>query len=433
MSAREIVQGLALTAGAALLGASLAIRSTVRLAPAEAMRPLAPARYRATLLERAGLDRLVPPAARMVLRELERRPLRAALSVVGIAAAAALLVLSTFSYGSVQRLMNVQFGLSQREGVQLALFEPRDTAALAELEHLPGVLHAEPLRGVPVRLRAGPRHRSVSLTGLAAGSTLHAVLDVDLHPIAIPRDGLVLSRKLAQSLGVKAGDPVRVEVLQGERPRRTVQVVQIAETFVGLAAYMDLDALSRLLGETPSLSGAWLSVDEAKLPALHAAVKQTPLVGSVQSRTVSLRSLRKIMDENLGTSIAISTSFALVMAFGVLYNAARITLAERERELASLRVLGFRRREVAAILLGELALLTAVALPLGLWVGRALAEILTQSPGFDSEQFRLPMVVTSATYAGAIATVAVASLASGWNAWRRLDRIDIVEVLKTRD
>jgi putative ABC transport system permease protein len=353
--------------------------------------------------------------------------------VLGIAAAAALLVLGTFSYGSIERLMNVQFGLSQREGVQLALFEPRDTAALADLEHLPGVLHAEPVRGVPVKLRAGSRSRSVSLTGIAQGTTLHAVLDVDLAPIPIPREGLVLSRKLAQSLGVAAHDRVRVEVLQGERPQRTVEVVQIAETFVGLAAYMDLNALSRMLGETPSLSAAWLSVDESRLPELHAAVKQTPLVGSVQARAVSLRALRQILDENLGTSIAISTSFALVMAFGVLYNAARIALAERARELASLRVLGFRRREVAAILLGELALLTALALPLGLWIGRTLAAVLTQSPGFDSEQFRLPLVVTSATYAGAILTVGVAAVASSWNAWRRLDRMDIVEVLKTRD
>ena len=433
MSAREIVQGVALTVTAALLGASLAIRSTIRLAPAEAMRPLAPARYRATLLERLGLDRLVPPAARMVLRELERRPLRALLSVAGIAAAVALLVLSTFSYGAVERLMNVQFGLSQREGVQLSLFEPRDVAALAELEHLPGVLHAEPLRSVPVRLRAGPRARSVALTGFRGDTTLHALLDVELARIAIPRDGLVLSRKLAQSLGVCAGDRVRVEVLQGERPQRFVRVARIAETFVGLAAYMDLEALSRFLGETPSLSGAWLSVDEARLPELHAAIKQTPLVAGIQSRAVSLRTLRQIIDENLGTSVAISTGFALVMAFGVLYNAARITLAERQRELASLRVLGFRRREVGAILLGELALLTAVALPLGLLLGRTLATLLVQSPGFDSEQFRLPLVITSATYAGAVTTVLVAALASGWNAWRRLDRIDIVEVLKTRD
>jgi len=433
MSAREIVQGVALTVTAALLGASLAIRSTIRLAPAEAMRPLAPARYRATLLERLGLDRLVPPAARMVLRELERRPLRALLSVAGIAAAVALLVLSTFSYGAVERLMNVQFGLSQREGVQLSLFEPRDVAALAELEHLPGVLHAEPLRSVPVRLRAGPRARSAARTGFRGDTTLHALLDVELARIAIPRDGLVLSRKLAQSLGVCAGDRVRVEVLQGERPQRFVRVARIAETFVGLAAYMDLEALSRFLGETPSLSGAWLSVDEARLPELHAAIKQTPLVAGIQSRAVSLRTLRQIIDENLGTSVAISTGFALVMAFGVLYNAARITLAERQRELASLRVLGFRRREVGAILLGELALLTAVALPLGLLLGRTLATLLVQSPGFDSEQFRLPLVITSATYAGAVTTVLVAALASGWNAWRRLDRIDIVEVLKTRD
>jgi putative ABC transport system permease protein len=429
----DIAQAVAIAAGAAGLGAAGGVLRTVRLPPAEAMRPEAPPVYRATLLERLGLDRWVSPASRMVLREIERRPLRSLLSLLGIALAAALMVLSTFSYGAINHLMNVQFGLTQRANVDLALYQPRAMSGRSAIAQLPGVLHAEPYRSVPVRLRNGPGMKNTAILGVPADATLHALLDSELREIPIPREGVVLSRKLAQVLGVAAGDQVRVEILEGERAQRSVTVARVAQTFVGVTAYMELGALCRLLGETPSFSGAWLSVDAAALPALHAAAKQTPAVAGIVSRDTSLHSLRVMMDANLGVSVFINTAFSLVLALGVLYNAARITLAERARDLASLRVLGFRRGEVAAILLGELGLLTGVATPLGLAIGHGLVVLLARSPGFDSEQFRVPEVITLATYAGAVLTVGVAALISGWNAWRLLDRMDIAEVLKTRD
>jgi putative ABC transport system permease protein len=118
---------------------------------------------------------------------------------------------------------------------------------------------------------------------------------------------------------------------------------------------------------------------------------------------------------------------------GVLYNAVRITLAERTRDLASLRVLGFRRSEVAAILLGEVGLLLVIATPLGLWFGRVMAGLIVETAGFNTEQFRLPLVVFPSTYALAVSTTGIAAAFSAWSAWRKLDRIDIVEVLKARD
>jgi putative ABC transport system permease protein len=423
----------AVAAAGAVIGTFTAIRRTVRLPPAEAMRPEAPAAYRETLFERLGLAARIPPAARMVVRELERRPLRAGLSVVGIALATALVVLSTFSLGSVGYMVNVQFGLQQREDVQLTLANVRSLSAVAELRHLPGVLHAEPFRVVPARLRAGSRSRTTAVTGIPRGATLQAILDVRLDTIAPPAAGMVLSRTLAEVLGVSAGGVVTVEVLEGARPARDVTVARVAETFVGLSAYMELGALSAMLGEAPSLSGAWLSVDEHALPALHTAVKDTPAIAGITERHRALQSFQKIMDENLGTSITMSLGFSLIMALGVLYNAARITLAERARDLASLRVMGFRRAEVTAILLGEIAVLTALAVPLGLLIGVSLAAALVKSPGFASEQLRIPLVIEPRTLVWAAATIVFAAALSGFAAWRRLERIDIVEVLKTRD
>jgi putative ABC transport system permease protein len=431
MPAREVLLACALTAAAAGLGTLSAIRGTVRLAPAEAMRQKAPPAYRATVLERLGLARLVPPSGRIVLRELERRPGRALLAVGGIAMAVALVVVSTFAYGSILRAINLQFGLQQREDVALTLSRPRALAALHDLRHLPGVLDAEPFRSVPVRLRHGPRHDDLALVGMPRGGRLQAVLDEDLGEVTPRGPGLVLPRKLAEKLGVEVGATLRVEFRSGARPVHALEVVQIAETWLGLAAYVELDALCRLLGETPTMDGAHLLVDELELQALHEAVKATPQIAGIAERRHTFETFARLVDENLGTSLSINLAFALVMALGVLYNTARISLAERARDLASLRVLGFRRREVAAILLGELALVTLVALPFGLGLGRLGAAAAMRS--LDTEQLRLPFVIAPWTEALAVLTVVGAALIAGFQAWRRLERIDIVEVLKTRD
>ena len=433
MGLADIFTGIGLSAVAAGLGTWTAIWRTVRLPPAEAMRPEAPPAYRPTLVERWGLSEFVPTAARIILREIERKPRRALLSVLGIAMAMGLTIANAFFFDSVRYLLNVQFGLNQREDVQLTLFEPRAIGVLSSLEHLPGVLHAEPFRQVPVKFFAGPRVKSGSIIGVPADATLTTLLGVDLEDIALPPDGLILSRKLAEILDVSTNDMLRIKVLEGARPEREVRVVRIAETFVGTTAHMQLRALCSLLGEPESLNGAWLMVDPAQLDRLHAVVKAVPIVAGVTARDDTWASAQEMIDQNLGRSVVVSLSFSLVMAFGVLYNAVRITLAERAHEMASLRVLGFRQREVGAILLGELALLVVMAIPLGLLCGWGLAAVLVRTPGFNTEQFRLPLVISSATYMTAVLTVLAAAGVSGWNAWRQLSRIDIVDVLKTRD
>lgn len=415
------------------IGTFSAIRRTFQLPPAEAMRPESPPVFQPALLERLGLSRFVSPAARMVFRELERKPGRALGSAVGIAMATALVVVSLFPFDGVQHMLRVQFGLTQREDVQLTLAEPISTGALSTLEHLPGVFHAEPFRSAPARVQVGPRHRRVALRGIPTGATLHAVLDLDLKVVEIPRDGLLLSRKLAEVLRVSVGDTVRAEILDGSRPTLELRVARILESYFGLVAILNLEALCRALGETTSLDGAWLSVDESRIEDLHRAVQETPIVSGVTDRNSTVRNVQELLDRSIGTSMMISLIFSLVLAFGVLYNASRITLSERARELASLRVLGFRRREVAAILLGEIGILVAIGLPGGLLLGRVLAALFASSPGFNNEQFRLPLVIETSTFGIAAITVLVATLISGWAAWRRLDSIDIIEVLKTRD
>lgn len=429
----ETLIAVGATSVAAALGAWASIRRSVRMAPAEALRPESPPVYRAALLERVRLDRAVPPAARIVLREIERKPLRASLTVAGIAMAAALTVANAFTFDSVQRLLVVEFGLSRLDDLELTLIEPRALSALSDFRHLPGVLHAEPLRTVPVRLRAGHRSRSVTLEAWEHRATLRALIDASLAPVAMPRDGLVLSRKLAEILAVSEGDSLEVEILEGKRRSVTVPVSRVVETYVGIAAHIELAALGELLGETPTMNGVAVTFDDRFQASFHTEQRRTSVIAGVSSRAHALGSARRLLDQQIGTWMMISLSFSLAMAFGVLYNSVRISVAERTRDIAALRVLGFHRNEIAAILFGELALLTVVALPLGLAAGHALAWVLVHSPGFDTEQFRLPYVVSARWDATAVLTVAAAAVASALAGWRKIGKMDMVAILKTRD
>ena len=429
----ETLIAVGATGVAVALGAWASIRRSVRMAPAEALRPESPPIYRPALLERIGLDRVVPPAARIVLREIERKPLRAALTVAGIAMAAALTVANSFTFDSVQRLLVVEFGLSRLDDLELTLIEPRALSTLSDFRHLPGVLHAEPLRTVPVRLRAGHRSRSVTLEGWQQHATLRALIDARLSPVAMPRDGLVLSRKLAEILAVAEGDSLEVEILEGKRRNVTVPISRVVETYVGIAAHMELSALSEILGETPAMNAVAVTFDDRRQAAFHKEQRRTPVIAGVSSRAHTLGSARRLLDQQIGTWMTISLSFSLAMAFGVLYNSVRISVAERTRDIAALRVLGFRRNEIAGILFGELALLVVVALPMGLVGGHALAWALVHSPGFDTEQFRLPYVVSMRWDAVAVLTVVAAAAASALAGWRKIGKMDMVAVLKTRD
>jgi putative ABC transport system permease protein len=426
-----VAVGVAVSFAAAVLGALDAVRRAAALPPAEAMRPEPPARYRRSWLERGGLARLLSPPVRMVLRNVGRHPVRAATSVMGIAAAVAMLVLGTFFLDSIAVLMDLQFFVIQRQDVTVTFVEPVSARALYEVRRLPGVIHAEPLRAVPARLRFGQRSRIISVQGLVAGAELNRVVDVDRGPMRLPPDGLVLSHKLGEVLGAGLGDVVTVEVLDGSRPVRHVPVAGMVEEYMGTSAYMEVDALRRLVREAGNLSGAFLKVDQARVGALYQRLKETPAVAGVSLKGTAIESFEKTLAETFYVMIFFNLLFSGVIAFGVVYNAARVSLSERSRELASLRVLGFTRGEISLILLGELAVVTALAIPIGLALGYAAAGLLVAA--FNTELYRFPLVVSVRTHAYAASAVLVAAALSGLAVRRRLDHLDLVAVLKTKE
>lgn len=422
---------VAIAGGAALLGAWAAARRALALPPAEAMRPEPPPNFHAGPLERAGLRDRLPAPARMILRNLARRPARALAAVVGMAFAVAILIVGRYFVDAIQYLADVQFRLVQRDDVTLGFRDALPERARHALAHLPGVQRAEPFRSVPAELRFGHRSRRVGLTGLDADGELHRLIDERLRPVAVPADGVLLTRKLAEVLDVHTGDQLTVEVLEGSRPRRAVRVAGTVDELIGFNAYMDRRALHRLMREEGGLSGAFLAVEPSAAPTLYGELKRMPAVAGVSIREVALRSFEDTLARSMGIFVTVLVGFACVVAVAIVYNAARIALSERGRELASLRVLGFTRREVAVLLLGEQALLTALAVPLGYLIGYQMCMAIARQ--YQWELFRLPLVVRFETYAFALLVLLAAALGSAWLVRRRLDRIDLVEVLKTRE
>ena len=426
-----VVAAVLIGGGAALVGALGAVRRAAALPPAEAMRPESPPRFRAGVLERAGVLRALSVPARIVARNLERRPGKAALTIFALALAVGILFVTRWMFDAVAFLERVQFAEVQREDVTVVFETPRPARAAYALARLPGVRRVEPFRVVPVKLASARHSYRTALTGLSPDGELHRIVGERMVAQPVPVSGVMLTRQLAERLGVDVGKMVTIASLEGDRWKRDVQVTALADELLGLNAYMSAAELSRLAGEQEALSGAWLRVDPREAAALYARLKRLPAVSGVAVREASLESFRRTIAESFTISLVVTILFACVIAVGIVYNGARISLSERGRELASLRVLGFSRREVTAMLLGEQALLTLMALPVGFAIGLALCALLVVR--FATDLYRIPLVVQPGAYLFASAIVIGAAVLSGIIVGAQARRLDLVAVLKTRE
>jgi putative ABC transport system permease protein len=431
VDAAVLALGVATSLAAGLLGAFASARRLARLAPAEALQAAAPPVFRTGPFSRAGLAQRLPTTLRLALRDAASRPVRAATSTVGVAAAMGILVVGAFWSDAFAVLLEQQFGRVQREDATVTFVESRRDRAVRELAHVPGVRAVEGLRVVPARLLAGARAKRVELLGLSPPSMLRRLIAADGSTTALPPDGVVLSGHLAEHLGVSRGAPLSVEVLEGERPRRVVTVAAVVDERVGMSAYMHQGALARLLGEAPSASAALLTLEPGREREVHAALRRFPGVATI---TIKDAVVRRFTDTMMEIVIAFSTVLtvlgALVVA-GIVYNSARILTSERERELATMRVIGFTRGDISEVLLLQLALQVLPALGVGAALGYALAAMAVRL--FGPEDLSIPLVVGVRTWALALAVVLVSAALTALTVRRRLDRLDLVSTLKVRE
>lgn len=419
---------LAVSAAAAVAGVFGAVRRAARLPPAQAMRPEPPANYRPALVERTGIAHWLSHTFRIAVRNIERKPIQAFFTVAGLALATGILIVPNAFRDGVNEVLDFQWDIVQRQDVGIGLIEPSGTQVQDLLRQLPGVITTEPFRQAFVRISYGHQRRQLAIQGLPRPSLHNRVLDESSRQIHLPPQGLIVSSKLAEVLGARVGDLVRVEVLEGKRPVKTVPLVGLAEDFAGMAAYMDMQALNRLLGEGDVITGANFRVDANRYGEFFRALKGIPRVSWVAIKESLRENFRQTTAASIGLIQKIYMLFATVVAFGVVYNNARISLAERSRELATLRVVGFSRGEVGSVLITELVILALIAVPLGLLVGTGFARFIVGA--VNTETVRLPLVLTSSNYAFAVLVVALASTLSAVVVLRKLNHLDLVGALK---
>lgn len=423
--------GFAFSVLSASAGGMVVLRRVFLLTPATAMRPAAPPDYSRTGRFGAGLNRFLDQPTRMVLRRITRQPGRMAGSVAGLAAGVALSAAMASILSGFDDMMELSFSIVDRSDLSVAFIHPVEARTAYDLESLPGVLEVEPSRIVPAILRNGFEEYHGAINGFVAKPRLNRAVDADKQPIHLRQDGIILSTGLASILDIQAGQHLTVDVREGRRPLIDIPVVAVSESLLGAPAYMEINALNRLLKEPLRISGASLRIDTNKADLVYKQLKDMPVVAGVSLKQDARNALQEVMDEGAGSMRYVMALIAGIITFGVVYNAARVAQAEQSQNLASLRVLGFSRGEVAFVFLGELAVVTLLALPVGALAAYFLTFAI--SAGFSTEIYQISADLSAASYGSAILVVMISSVLSGWLVKRDIDRADLVSSLKTRE
>lgn len=421
----------AASVAASVTGALIAVQRVVKLRPALAMQAEPPASYRKGLVDRIGLTGWLDQPSRMILRRIGRFPGKAGLTIAGLAASLALLVGTQYMSEALDLVVDQTYYLAQRWSLQLGFQHPRALSAVAEARRLPGVIAAEPVRSSAAWALGPLARKQVAVLGLDQGARLEHPLDTLGRPIAFAGEGVILSQSLATNLGVRPGDRLELDMLEGRRLRLALPVSALADDYTGVFVYMDRRALNRALGEGDLVTGADLVTGGADPAALYRALQARPQALRAASRDDTVANWRDTAAKSFSISLSFYVGFAAVIAYGVAYNMGRITFAERARDLATLQVLGFSRGECLYILIGEIGALALLAAPLGIWAGVGLAYVLAAA--FSREEIRLPVIITGRTLGFSfLAYLAAVAVAAGMVA-PRVWKLDLVAVLKTRD
>jgi putative ABC transport system permease protein len=431
LSAPAVGIGLAAGITPALVGAWFSIRSAFRLSPAQAMRPPAPRIFRSGVVEGLALWRRVPVHRRIAWRNVLSRPLRLALILLGLSMATCVVVASRGWVDILDFLFDTQFQRIQREDMSVGLLRPVALGGLQEISQIPGVLAVEGYRIVPVRIRHRNHKRELSLTGWPENPTMRRRLDVHLSPIALPEQGILLSRFFREEWGLRPGESVELEVLEGDARTFHVPVAGFTDDLVGLSASMRIEELWRLMSESPDYNLVTLLVDPRRSSEVYVALKEMPLAVAVHLKSALYRGFEESMGGIMDVMSAVLMSFSLVIALGIIFNSVQSSFSERSWELASLRILGFTRGSVYWMLMSEIILQVLSSLLPGCLLGHAVMKGVMMA--VQTEQFMFPLVILPSSYALGVLSVLTALAVSGLIVRRSMGRLSLTQALKARE
>jgi putative ABC transport system permease protein len=419
--------GLTISVLAASAGGLFVLRSVFALTPATAMRPPTPPDYSRTGRVGHSLNRWLDQPSRMVLRNITRQPLRMTGAILGIATGMSLSVGIISIYAGFDHTLDLTFNVVDRSDVTVTFNHALSDKVILELKRMPGVIEVEPVRVVPAILSNGLKSYRGAINGLQPEPRLNRALDQNQHIISMREEGVILATALAKLLDIAPGDKLTIDVREGRQPILQIPVTGLADTLFGSPAYMDMAALNRLLREPNRVSGAYLRIDATHKETIYQQLKNMPNVAGVSRKANTRDAFQELMNTGAGIMRHIMAAIVALITFGIVYNSARIAYAERARDLASLRIIGFTGNEVAFVLLGELAIVTLIALPIGAVLGYYLSFAI--AVGFSSDLYQIPAIFTPSSYGVAALAVIAAAMVSGWLVKRDLDRADLLATL----
>ena len=427
-----LLSGMAMSLLFALAGTIRGVRAVMRLSPAEAMRAKPPVRGRTILLEHwTWFWRKLDFRWHMVLRDLERNRMRTFVGIVSSSVGAALLVVSFVSWDSMNELVEFQYEKVLTSDFDLTFKEDQHYGAVLEAKRFPGVDEVEPLFVMPCKYRNGHYKKQGAIMGILPNARMTVPRDIDGNPVSVPTNGVMLSRKMADMLDVQAGHLLTIEPVRGDRRPRQIVVSRVIDSYLGMMAYADWAYLNHLFGEEGAISSLQLKVspDPAETAAFYRTIKQLPAIQSVAAIREQKEQLSDVLIEQMLASLVVVIIFAGLIYLGSILNSSLISLAERKREIATFRVLGFTTQEVGSIFFRESLCVnvagTLCGLPLGYLLSRGMISL------YDTELFRLPMLLSwqscAITVCLGVAFTGIAHLPVR-RAIRKLDWLDALNV-----
>jgi putative ABC transport system permease protein len=426
-----VVISLLISLVAAVAGALQSVRQVVVLPAAEAMRPEAPGIFRKGLLDWFRISQITGTAVRMVTREMASKPWRLGFSVTAIAMAGAILVVGRFSADAFDYMMEIQFQKSWREDVTVTFMRPVSMATIQELNRIPGVLEAEGIRAVGARVRHLHYERDVPMQWMNNPTDMRELWDIDEVRFHIPPHGVLMTTALATALHLRPGDTFLADILEGQRPQVQLRVVGTVVEPFGMQVYLSQELGMQLANEPPLANMALLRIDPQRADEVQDHLQEIPGVLTSMQKFRLISRFRDQTGKMMFSMTLILTVLASTIAVGVVYNNARIALSMRGRDLASLRVLGFTRSEIAVIFHGEIALQVLLAIPPGILVGRWISIAVAKS--MNPEIFRLPLITSNETILFVSAVLMGSGIVSSLLVNGRLNNLDLIAVLKARE
>ncbi|MDA8234653.1 MAG: FtsX-like permease family protein [Clostridia bacterium] len=427
-----LVVGLLLSLGFSVIAGYQGCKGVLVLSPAEAMRPPAPKAAGRTWLEKIqGFWEMLNTQGKMAVRNVFRNKQRSILTVIGIACAFSIMVSSRAMFDTTYFLINFQYDQVEKYDLKISLQQYVDkTQGITAGKHLEGVREAEAILEVPVTISHKWLEKDTAVIGLSKESKLYRLLNQNGEPVAVPDSGLVISNQLAKILNVKPGDMVTVKPFLGDRKERLVTVRKVVPQYVGLGAYMEIDALSKVLQAPPVTSAILLKLDQDKVAEVRKYLQGGQNVLGIFDKTKMKAQFEQLM-ESTSASQAIMLSFSFITGFAIVYNVNLIALSERERELATLMVLGMTEREIGRILVIEQGILSFVGVLLGIPLSYGMLSAIADKMATDI--FNMPVIMEPGSLALGFVGAVLFLLAAQWKTKGKISQLSMLDVLKQQE